>query len=86
MLPLPPYRSPPNSHKREQKTSNREHDLERPQRTSNDLKRPQLTSKKSSPNTKTVKHNTSEKNELKGGAYIEINDKYLDENLHNNNL
>ena len=33
------YRIPPNSHKRRQKISNREHDLERPQLTSIDLKR-----------------------------------------------
>ena len=42
---LSPFIIPPNNHKRKQKISNREHDLERPQMTSNDLKRPQLTSK-----------------------------------------
>ena len=38
---LPPFSIPPKSHKRKQKISNREHDLERPQMTSIDLKRPQ---------------------------------------------
>ena len=41
---LSPYRIPPNSHKRKQYISNREHDLERFQMTSIELKRPQLTS------------------------------------------
>ena len=41
---LSPYRYPPNSIKRKQKISNREHDLERPQLTSYDIKRPQMTS------------------------------------------
>ena len=43
-----PYRIPPNSHKRKQ-LSNRAHDLEGPQSTSNDIKRPQLASKESTP-------------------------------------
>ena len=77
------YRIPPNGQKRKQKISNGEHDLERPQITSNDVKRPQLASKESSPNIKTVKHKTSNS---KGGANIEINDKYSDEIFHNNNL
>ena len=71
---------------KKQKTSNRGHDLERPQMNSNDLKRPQLTSKESSPNNETVKLNTPKKNKLKVGANIDINDKYLDEILHNRNL
>ena len=41
---LPPYRIPPNTHKRKQKISNHELDFGRPQMTSNDLKRPQKTS------------------------------------------
>ena len=40
---LSPYRIPPINNKRKKKITNREHDLERPQMTSNDLKRPQLT-------------------------------------------
>ena len=51
---LSTYRIPPNSHKRRQKISNREHDLERPRMTSEDLKRPQMTSKESSPNIEAV--------------------------------
>ena len=51
---LSPHRIPTNSHKRKQKisnttpddTSNRKHDLKRPEMASNDLKRPQLSSKK----------------------------------------
>ena len=35
---LSPYRIPPDSHKRKQKNSNHENDLEKPQMTSNDLK------------------------------------------------
>ena len=73
---LSPYRIPTNSHKRRQKISNREHDLERPQ----------MTSKDSSPSIETVKPNTSKKNKLKGCGKIEINDEYLDEILHNINL
>ena len=73
---LSPYGIPPKTIKRKQKISNREHDLERPQMTSNDLKRPQLTS-----NDPEVK---PKKNKVKGDANIEINDKYLDEILHKN--
>ena len=41
---LSPYRFPPNTAtKRKQKFSYREHDIERPQMTSNDRRRPQLT-------------------------------------------
>ena len=49
--------------------------------TSNDLKSPQSISE-FSPEFKPVKS----KNKLKCGANIEINDKYLDEILHNKNL
>ena len=44
MKKLPPYRIPPNSHKRKQKVLKRKHDLKRSQLTSNDLKRPKFTS------------------------------------------
>ena len=64
-------RTPINSHKRRQKSSNRENDLERPQMTSNDLKSPQLTSKDSSPIIETVK---PKKNKLMGGGTIEPNE------------
>ena len=56
--------------------SDHEHDLKRPQMTSNDLKRPQSTSK------------TKSKNVLKGGSMHndnEINEHYLDKILQNNN-
>ena len=57
---LSPYRIPPNSHKRRQKTSNtnldddsnHKHDLETPQITSNHLKRLQTASKKPITNKK----------------------------------
>ena len=52
-----PYRFPSNSNKRKQKVSNREHDLERPQFTSNDLKRPQWDSNESSPERVQLKKN-----------------------------
>ena len=55
------------------------HNVKRPQMTSNDLKRSQLISESSE-----VKPNKS-KNKLKGGANIEIDEHYLDENLHINN-
>ena len=54
--------------------------------TSNDLEKSQLTSTESSPNIETVKPNTSKKNKLKGGANIEIMDKYLNEILQIINL
>ena len=44
--------------------------------TSKDLNWPQSISKESFPNFETVKPNTSKKNKFKGGANIEINDKY----------
>ena len=77
------FRFPSNSHKRREKISNREHDLERPQMTSNDLKRSQLISKESSPNIETGK---PKKNKMKGGGNIEINEEYLDKSFHKINL
>ena len=56
-----------------------EHDHKRPQSTSNDLKRPQMISNDTE--VKPVK-----KNKLKVGANIEIDDKFLDNIRHNNNL
>ena len=56
--------------------------------TSNYLKRPQLTSKEpTNENLKSLK--SKNKNSLKAGSVhenIEINDEYLDETLHYNNL
>ena len=83
---LSPHSIPPKSHKRSQKSTNREHDLERPQMTSNVLKRPQMTSKQSSPVIETVKPNTSKKNKVIEACKIEINDKDVDKNLQNKNL
>ena len=77
---LSPYRNTPISHKRKQKNSNQEHDLQRHQMTSNDPKEPQLTS-----NDAEVKHVKS-KNRLKSGGEIEINQEFLHEILHKNNL
>ena len=83
-----PYRIQPNiTDKRTKKTSitnfdNTSHhdsDVKRPRLTSNDLK---PTSKQFSPEVKPVKS----KNKLKGGANIEINEKYLDEVVLNNYL
>ena len=80
---LSPYRVYPNTtNKRSKMVSNTnldnnahgEHDLKRPQLTSNDLK----TTSNEPPQNK--------KNNLKGGANIEINEKYFDEILHNNYL
>ena len=73
---------PNNTNKRTEKISNinfdnnshREHDLERPQMTSNNLK---VTQNQPVKNKKT---------KLKGGANIEINEHYLDESLHNKNF
>ena len=84
---LSPYRIQSNkTNKRTKKTLNTnsdnnshiEHDLKRPRLTSFELKRPQTTSDE---NVKSLRS----KNELKGGANVEINDQYLDEILHNNN-
>ena len=52
-----PYRISPNSHKRKQKISNHEHDLERPQLTSNEV---------TNENVKSLK--SKNRNNLKGGS------------------
>ena len=86
---LSPYRiNPNNTNKRTKKASNgnfdnnshHESNVERPQMTSNDLKNPQSISE-SHHEVKPVES----KNQLKGGANIEINEHYFDEILHNNN-
>ena len=84
---LSPYRVQQNiTNKRTKKAENtkfdnnsqREHDLGRPQMTSNDLKRLQATSNENSKKVKT-------KNNLKGGfENVENEEHYLDEILHNN--
>ena len=80
---LSPYRIHPNTtNKRSKKVSNsnldnnsrREHDLKRPQFTSNDLK---------TTSNEPVKIET---NKLKGGTNIEISELYLDESVHKNYL
>ena len=80
---LSPHRiHPNNTNKRIKRTSNtnfdnnshREHDLERPQITSNHLK---------TTSNEPVKN---EKNKLEGDANLEVNEKYFDEILHNNYL
>ena len=43
-------------------------------------------SNESCPKIETVKPNTSKKNKVKCGGKIEVNDEYLDEILHINNL
>ena len=75
------YRNPRNSHRRRQKISNCEYDLERPQMISNDPKKPQLTSKESSLETVEPK-----KNKFKGGANKKMKDKYLNVICHNISL
>ena len=65
--------------------SHREHELERPRLTSNDLVKPDTNTESN------IKRTSNKKNKkfLKAGSVhenIEINDKYLDEILHNNNL
>ena len=87
---LSPYRIHPNNTTKRTKqvkytnfdnSSQYEHDLERPQMTSNDLKRPQATSKENSKNVKT-------KNNSKLGLFqenLENNDQYSDEILQNKN-
>ena len=75
---LSPHRIPPNSHKRKWKILNSEHNLDRPQMTSKEV---------TNENVKSLK--SKSKNSVKGGSIhknIEINDKYLDGILHNNNL
>ena len=88
---LSPYRVHPNNTKERttkvkytnfDNNSHREHDLKRPQMTSNDLRKPQSTSNENSKKVKT-------KDNLKGGFVredVEINDQYLDEVLHNNDI
>ena len=53
------------------------YNLKWPQMTSKDLKWPQI---------KILKSNPLKKNKLRGGASIEITEKYLDEIFHNNYL
>ena len=83
---LSPFRNQPNTSKKRSKqvsntnfdhNSHRDSDVKIPRLTSNDL---QPISKEPSPEVKRVKN----KNKLKGGANIEINEKYLDEIVHNN--
>ena len=83
---LSPYRNQSNNtNKRIKKASStifdnnshRYHDLKRPQTTSNGLVKPRIKSSKRNKNT------------LKGGSVhenIEINEHYLDENLHKNDI
>ena len=56
--------------------------------TRNDLKKPRnLKVVKPEQNTDSaLNRTTNEKSNLKGGGNIEINDNFLDETLHNNNL
>ena len=84
MKMLSPYRNHPNAtYKRSKNVSNtnlnnnshREHDLKRPQLTSNEIK---MTS------NEPIK--SKKKNKLKGDADIEINEKFLVEIFHNNYL
>ena len=86
---LSPYRIQlNNTNKRLKKHTNanfdnkphRKQHFKRPQMTSNDLKTPQSVSE-SFPEVKPVKS----KNRVKGGANIQITDKFLDEILHKNN-
>ena len=88
---LSPYRvHPNNTNKRTKKVkytnfdnnSHREHDLEKPQMTSIDLRRPQSSGNENSKKVKT-------KDILESGFVredVEINDQYLDEVLHNNDI
>ena len=96
---LSPYRMRSNSHKRRQnisniklnENSNREHNIKRPEVTSNDLQRPQK-NKLGKPNSNAdsaVNRTTNKKSKLKGGSMHEIdeiNDEYLDKIFHKNNL
>ena len=84
---LSPYRIYPNKQTKKVECTNfdnnshREHDLERPQMTSNDLTRTLATSNENSKKVET-------KNNIKGGFVqenVEFNDQYLDESLRNNN-
>ena len=80
---LSPYRiNPNNTGKRTKQASNTNFDNN--SHTNKDVKRPQLTSN----DLKTTSNEPvkTKKNTLKGGANIEINEKYLDEIVHNNYL
>ena len=88
IIMLSQYRIQPHiTNKRTNKTSNtnfdnnshRELDAKRPRLTSFDLK---TTSKESSSEVKPVKS----KNKLKGGVNVEINEHFLYESLHKNDL
>ena len=91
---LSPYRNQPNiTNKQSNKISNT--NLDNNSKRENDLKRPQLTSNeivKPDTNTESIIKRTSNKkngNLLKAGSVhenVEINDNYLDEILHNNNI
>ena len=91
-----PHRIPPNdTSKRRQQSSNRGHDVQRLQMTSKDLKTSQMTSNDlTQPETNTestVKRtsNKRNKNDLKTGSVhenIEIDNKYVVEFRHNNNV
>ena len=59
--------------------SHRENDLKRPQMTSNDFVKPSTNNKSNKRNKNILKAESVHEN-------IEINDKYLDEIVHNNNL
>ena len=77
---LSPYRiNPNNTNKRTKKASNTNFDND--SHTNHDLKRPQLTSN----DLKTTWNEPvkNRKKKLKGGANIEINETYLDEIVHN---
>ena len=89
---LLPYRIPPNSHKRRQKISNdnskSEHDLKRPQISSNDLKTTQKNGivEPESNADSAVNLTIIRRNKMRGGANFEINDNYSDGKLHKKNL
>ena len=78
---LSPYRANPNNTNKRTKNASITN-FDNDSHTNHNVKRPQLTSNdpKSTPN-EPVK---IKKNKLKGGANIEINEHYLDEILHNN--
>ena len=81
------YRIQPNTNIRTKKASNtnfdnnshREHDLKRPQMTANDFAKPETITKPSRKNKIILKIGCVHRS-------IEIDDEYLDEILHNNNL
>ena len=80
---LSPYRVHPNTTNKRSKIVSKTN-LDNNAHSEFDLKRPQLISKdlKTTPNEPPK----NKKNNLKGGANIEINEKFLDEILHNNYL